>query len=218
MSPRSSFESPGGQSAGFTLLEILVAISIVAIVLTTVYGVFTSVSRAKERLEQDSEVYQRVRVIYDRLGREFRGVCPVGGPGQTGVFRTGRDADGNPTLEITTSATAQLGTQQTGIALVRYTLAPDREKPVGKSLFRTEQSALVSDEAIRETGAMRLAAEIDQLEWRFLVQGQWRNELDVAQDGLPLLVELTMTMTDARGEKLPFRSAFEVPNINWGRR
>ncbi|MHB8708061.1 MAG: prepilin-type N-terminal cleavage/methylation domain-containing protein [Desulfuromonadales bacterium] len=218
MSPRSSSEYPTGKSAGFTLLEILVAISIIAIVLTTIYGVFASVSRTKERLEQDGEVYQRVRIIYDRLGREFRGVCPVGGPEQKGVFRTGRDAEGNPTLEITTSATAQLGTQQTGIALIRYTLAPDREKPAGKSLFRTEQSALVSDELLKETGPMRLAAEIDQLEWRFLVQGQWRNELDVDQDGLPLMVELMLTLTDAQGQKLPFRSAFEVPNINWGRR
>jgi general secretion pathway protein J len=216
MSPRSSSDRLlSGQAAGFTLLEILVAISIVAIVLTTLYGVFASVSRAKERLDQDSEVYQRARVIYDRLGREFRGVCPVGGPAQKGVFRTGRDAEGNLILEITTSATAQLGLQQTGIALVRYTLAQDRENPTGKALFRTEQSALVSDEALREGGPMRLAVGIDQMEWRFLVQDQWLTDLDATRDGLPLMVELTLTMTDARGQTLPFRSAFEVPNIVW---
>ena len=216
MSPRSSSDRLlPGPAAGFTLLEILVAISIVAIVLTTLYGVFASISRAKERLEQDGEVYQRVRVIYDRLGREFRGVCPVGGPAQKGVFRTGRDADGNPILELTTSAAAQLGTQQTGIALVRYTLAQDRENPSGKALFRTEQSALVSDEAIRESGPMRLAVGIEQMEWRFLVQDQWLTDLDATRDGLPLLVELTLTMTDSQGQTLPFRSAFDVPNIVW---
>jgi len=215
MSPRSSSEHLSRPSAGFTLLEILVAISIVAIVLTTLYGVFASVSRAKDRLEQDGEVYQRVRVIYDRLGREFRGVCPVGGPAEKGVFRTGQDADGNPVLEITTSAAAQLGTQQTGIAMVRYTLAPDPESPSGKALFRTEQSALVSDETIRAAGPMRLAAGIAQMEWRFLIQDQWRRDLDATQDGLPLLVELTLTMTDSQGQTLPFRSAFDVPNIAW---
>jgi len=215
MSPRSFSERGRRASGGFTLLEILVAISIVAIVLTTVYGVFTSISGAKERLEKDGEVYQRARVIFDRLGRELRGACPVGGPEQQGVFRTGTDADGNPTLELTTSATAQLGVQQTGIALIRYTLAPDPETPSGRVLFRTEQSALINDETARQNGAMRLAAGVGQMEWRFLIQDQWRNELDAAQDGLPLLAELTLTMTDARGQKLPFRSAFELPDITW---
>ena len=187
----------------------------VALLLMTVYGVFNSVSRAKERLEADGEVYQRVRVIYDRLGREFRGVCPVGGPTQKGVFRAGRDADGNPTLELTTSAAAQLGAGQTGIALVRYSLAPDREKGSGKILLRTEQSALASDESLRATGPMRLAAGIEQMEWRFMIQDQWRNELDVARDGLPVLVELTLTMTIAGERATPFRSAFELPDIAW---
>ncbi|MCM2264529.1 MAG: prepilin-type N-terminal cleavage/methylation domain-containing protein [Desulfuromonadales bacterium] len=215
MSPRSCSELRERASGGFTLLEVLVAISIAAIVLTTVYGVFTSISGAKERLEKDGEVYQRARVVFDRLGRELRGVCPVGGPERKGVFRTGTDADGNPTLELTTSATAQLGVQQTGIALIRYTLAPDPENRSSRALFRTEQSALLSDEAIRQNGAIRLATGVDRLEWRFLHQDQWRDELDAAQDGLPLLAELTLTMTDARGEKLPFRSAFELPDITW---
>lgn len=214
-SDRSPGTAPARTCRGFTLLEILVAISIVAIVLTTVYGVFTSVSGAKERLEADGEIYQRVRVIYDRLGREFRGVCPVGGPGQKGVFRTGSDAAGNPILELTTSATAQAGARQTGIALITYTLAPDRDNPAGKVLYRSEQSVLVSDTAMRESGAMRLAAGIERMEWRFLVQDQWRSDLDVSQDGFPLQAEITLTMIDGRGGTLPFRSAFELPNIKW---
>lgn len=215
MSPRSSSERAARRCAGFTLLEILVAIAIAAIVLTAIYGVFASVSRAKERLDQDGEAFQRARVIFDRLGREFRGVCPVGGPDRRGVLRTGVDADGNPILELTTSATAQLGVRQTGIALIRYTLATDPENPAGKILYRSEQSALVNDEDLRQSGPMRLAAGIEQLEWRFLVGEQWLNRLDAEQAGLPLLAELTLTMTDARGGRLPFRSAFELPDITW---
>ncbi len=200
---------------GFTLLEILVAISIVALVLTTVYGVFASISGAKERLENDGEIYQRARVIFDRLGREFRGVCPAGGPEQQGIFRTGSDADGNPVLELTTSATTQLGLQQTGIALVRYTLAPDPEGSPGRALFRTERSAIANSPPAEGSGAMRLVAGISRLEWRFLVQGQWRNELNADQDGLPTLVEVSLTMADSRGQSLPFRSAFDLPDIVW---
>lgn len=215
MSRHSFSERPPRHSGGFTLLEILVAISIVALVLTAVYGVFTSISGAKQRLEHDGEVYQRARVIFDRLGRELRGICPIGGAEQKGVFRTGTDADGHAILELTTSATAQQGVQQTGIALIRYTLAPEPENGPGQSLFRSEQSALLRDEVSRENGAMRLATGVTRLEWRFLLQDEWHNELDVTRDGLPALVEVTLTMTDSRGQQLPFRSAFDLPDIVW---
>lgn len=215
MSRHSFSDRPASNSRGFTLLEILVAISIVALVLTAVYGVFASISGAKERLERDAEIYQRARVVFDRLGRELRGVCPIGGAEQKGVFRTGTDADGQAILELTTSATAQLGLQQTGIALIRYTLAPEPESAPGKSLFRTEQSALLRDDVPGENGAMRLATGVARLEWRFLVQGEWRSELDAARDGLPALVEVALTMTDSRGHPLHFRSAFDLPDIAW---
>lgn len=215
MSPRSCSERPTHRAGGFTLLEILVTISIVAIVLTSVYGIFISVSGARERLEKDGETYHRARVIFDRVGRELRGVSPVGGPEQHGVFRTGQDEGGNPTLEMTTSATAQLGLQQTGVALVSYSLADDIDKSGGKVLYRAEQAALVNDETLRQTGPMRLATGIEQLEWRFLFDEQWRNEWDAARDGLPQLVELTLTLTADRGQKLLFRSAFELPDLVW---
>lgn len=215
MSLRSCSERLRTDRRGFSLLEVMVAIGIVAIILTAVYGIFTSVSNARDRLEQDGELYHRVRVIFDRIGREFRGVCPVGGPERNGVFRTGQDASGHPILELTTSATVQSGLQQTGVALVRYALAPDPEQPGGTVLLRVEQSALVDDDTLRQAGPMRMATGIAQLEWRFLIDDQWHNELDAARDGLPLLVELTLTMIDARGEKHPFRSAFELPDIAW---
>lgn len=217
MSPRSCSKGRGQAAAGFTLLEILVAISIVALVLTTVYGVFASISAAKTRLEHDGELYQRARVIFDRLGRELRGVCPVGGPGQRGVLRAGPDGAGNPGLELTTSATAQLGVQQTGIALIRYTLGKDPEGGSERALFRSEQSALVSEEALRDSGPMRLASGVRELTWRFQVGDQWLAELDADRDGLPSLVEVTLTLTDSEGQPLAFRSAFELPDIVWSR-
>ncbi|RLC08469.1 MAG: hypothetical protein DRI57_23925, partial [Deltaproteobacteria bacterium] len=44
-------------SRGFTLIEILLAILISSLVLTSIYGVFSSVSRARNRLEAEGLVY-----------------------------------------------------------------------------------------------------------------------------------------------------------------
>ena len=217
ISPRSSSDAQRcAGSAGFTLIEVLVAVSIAAIVLTAIYGVFTAVSAAKIRLEADSEAYHRARIIFDRLGREIRGAVPIGGTDGRGVFRAGRDGDGRPFLELTTTAVAQQGEAATGIALIRYSLAEDRERPQGKDvLLRSERSALQSETATANTGQMRLAPGIEQLQLRFYNGTDWRDDWDARQGGLPRLVELSLAMVDVEGRSHRFFSAFDLPGIDW---
>jgi general secretion pathway protein J len=215
--PRScSEERRCAASAGFTLIEVLVAVSIAAIVLTSVYGVFTGVSSAKIRLEADSEAYHRARIIFDRLGREIRGAVPIGGTNGKGVFLAGLDGQGEPFLELTTTAVAQPGEGNTGIALIHYGLAEDRERPQGKNvLMRSEHSALQSEATSASAGMMRLAPGIEQLQLRFYTGSDWRSEWDASADGLPALVELSLAMIDSEGRSHRFFSAFELPGITW---
>ena len=217
ISPRSSSDAQrGAGSAWFTLIEVLVAVSIAAIVLTAIYGVFTAVSAAKIRLETDSEAYHRARIIFDRLGREIRGAVPIGGTDGKGVFRAGRDGDGRPFLELTTTAVAQQGEAATGIALIRYSLAEDRERPQSKDvLLRSERSALQSETTVANAGLMRLAPGIEQLQLRFSNGSDWRDDWDAGQDSLPRLVELSLAMVDVEGRSHRFFSAFELPGIDW---
>jgi len=194
---------------------VLVAVAIAAIVLTAIYGVFTGVSTAKTRLEADSEAYHRARIIYDRLGRELRGVVPIGGSDGRGVFRAGLDGSRRPFLELTTTAVAQHGEGTTGIALVRYSLAEDRERPQARDvLLRSERSALFSADAAGG-GLMRLAPGIEALQLRYSNGSDWRDEWDAAQEGLPRLVELSLAIVDAEGRTHHFVSAFELPGITW---
>jgi len=195
---------------------VLVAVSIAAVVLTAIYGVFASVSSAKTRLEADSEAYHRARIIFDRLGREIRGAAPIGGTDGKGVFRAGRDGAGNPFLELTTTAVAQQGEAATGIALISYSLAEDRERSTGKAvLLRSERSVLQSQTTPDSAGLMRLAPGIEQLQLRFFSGSDWRDDWDAKRDGLPALVELSLAMIDAEGRSHRFASAFELPGIAW---
>lgn len=216
-SPRCCSEQRAcSASAGFTLVEVLVAISMAAIVLTAIYGVFTSVSAAKTRLDADSEVYHSARVIFDRLGREIRGAAPAGGPNGKGVFQGGRDVRGYPFLELTTTAVAQQGEASTGIALIRYSLAEDRERPKsGSVLQRSERSALQGATAAELAGLLRLAAGIEELQLRFFSGSDWREEWDAGLDGLPAMVELSLAMLDSEGRSHRFASAFELSSIAW---
>jgi general secretion pathway protein J len=196
-----------GSSRGFTLVEIMVAVSIVTLLLTMVYGVVTSVTGASRRIEEDGESYHRARVIFDRIGREVRGAYRVSSNPRT-VFTGGETSEGEPFLELSTTSVTPAGGRLGGISLVRYQLQDDPEtEDDGKVLVRRE-APLLGD--VGDPGReYRLATGIDTMQWRFFSNGNWQDEW---VRGVPEMVELTLTMHIGEGI-IPFRTAFDVPRV-----
>jgi general secretion pathway protein J len=197
---------------GFTLVEVLVAISILAILLTSVYGIFSSVSLTRERLDADSAEYHRARVLFDRLGRELRGAYFQ--PRDLDLIFAGRSAAENAfELELTTTAVSPLSQTGSGIAKVHYLLVEDQEADSGGLvLMRSERPV---HEQIDEgtAGMMRLVPGIESLTLRFYANGQWQTAWDGRTSGLPALVEIALQLRTGDAEPTDFISAFEVPEV-----
>lgn len=193
---------------GFTLLEVLVAVTITALLLTAIYGVFTSVSGAKQRLEAEGESYHQARVLYDRLGRELRGTYWRQANSRT-RFIGGRTRDNYIFLELTTTAGTPFGGRRGGMSVVRYELRRDEEpqEPDTWVLMRNEYPTSDPDGPERE--GYRLATGIRELGLRFYKNGQWEEEWDAARDGLPQMVEVSIIMP-IEEQSVPFRSTFDV--------
>lgn len=197
---------------GFTLVEILVAISILAILLTSVYGIFSSVSMTRERLDADSAEYHRARVLFDRLGRELRGAYLQ--PRDRNLVFTGKAVDDRLVeLELTTSAVSPLSQMGSGIAKIRYLLVEDSEDETGGLvLMRSEHP--VHESPDKETaGMMRLVPGIESMSLRFYADGQWQPAWDGRTSGLPELVEIALQLSTAGEEPIDFISAFEIPMV-----
>jgi len=54
-------------SSGFTLLEILIAIFIVAVILSTIYASYTGTLRVVEETESQAEIYRMARIAMERI-------------------------------------------------------------------------------------------------------------------------------------------------------
>ncbi|MCD4689521.1 MAG: prepilin-type N-terminal cleavage/methylation domain-containing protein [Desulfuromonadaceae bacterium] len=189
---------------GFTLIEMLVAVTVSALLLTTTYGIVTSVSRTRDRLSSDGEGFHLARVINERLARELRGAYYS--PTSAGsLFAGGLDESGAPFLQLaTTAATPASG--GSGIVVVRYRLADDGEGE--KVLLRDEYP--LNSQLPSEGPEQRLAAGINNLQLRFRSGGDWQPDWrSTEQGGLPDLVELTLTVKGADG-LLPFLTAIEL--------
>lgn len=80
--PAPQGDTCGGQATGFTLLEALIAMAILAVIMTFVYLSFFTAFRAKSYVERRNEVYQVGNQIMFHLKRElssaFLDVTPAG--------------------------------------------------------------------------------------------------------------------------------------------
>jgi len=57
--------------AGFTLLEILVAMAILTIVLSTLYAAFTKTLAEMNQVESEGDMYQMARITLERMQEDL---------------------------------------------------------------------------------------------------------------------------------------------------
>jgi general secretion pathway protein J len=207
------FKTPRPAERGFTLIEILVAISILAIVLSSVYGIFTSVSGARERLDADSADYHRARVVFDRLGRELRGAYFQSSNPDL-VFAGGADSPSVLEFELTTTAVTPISQTGSGIANVRYLLTEDAEEGrEGLVLMRRERPVHEPASPNDTSDMMRLVPGVEAMSLRFFHDGRWQTRWDGATSGLPELVEISLQFLGREKDGVRFVSAFDVPDV-----
>lgn len=126
------------RSRGFTLLEILMAISIFAIVISLAYGSYRATFRIIDSTESQMEIYNKGRIAMDRLSSDL-GSLYLG----TSGFLQGkpqnlgnREAD---SIRFTSTAHLVLNRkeQPAGYATIRYTVEEDPETK-GLRLYRRD--------------------------------------------------------------------------------
>jgi len=189
---------------GFTLVEVLLAVLIGTLVLTSVYGVFSSVSRARNRLEAEGNLYHQARIFFDRIGGELGSLrfVPLG---EKAVFTSGTTLEGGTFLEFNTELVSPNLQQQGGISRVRYEI---REQEEGAALLRSEQ-ALLADLAPSEP--LLFIAGVKTFQARYFSQGGWQDSWSRRKP--PQLIEITLEL-EIDGRLIPFRSSFVLPEVS----
>ena len=186
-------------AAGFTLLEILVAITLTSVLLTSIYGVFSTTSDAQARVEQRGEALHLARVLIARLDRELLGLA-LENLNQQAALSGGKNDLSEPYLELLSNS----GSHQNGLVKISYRLGPDSDgKP---TLWRTEQIANSPDKGNEEF----LAHGIEELTFTFFDGRDWREDWNTLTGGRPKLVRATLKMAEA-ADMSPLTGTFDLP-------
>ncbi len=188
---------------GFTLIEVLLAILIGSLVLTSIYGIFTSVSNARNRLEAEGASYHQLRIFFDRIGGELRSLRRAATQQQP-ALSSGKTLDGEPYFEFSTELVSPLLKQHGGLSRVRYELRSDGELA---TLYRSEQ-VLLADLAASE--ALPFVDGLKSFQVRYFSAGNWLEDWSNASP--PQLLEIFLEV-EVEGQTVPFRSSFVLPEI-----
>ena len=221
------------EERGFTLLEILIAIFMLALVVSAVFGAFSGTFKVVNETEVQEEIYATARVALERISEDLASVCggslSKGEQPQTGATRqrflfVGEDHqvdDKNAdTLRFLSSAhlSFKAGHQVEGPAEIRY-YTEYREETDDLALYRSDTLDYLEGPENGQ-GGLLLCEGLKWLDFIYYDRdGEAHNTWDTTQSSgmaqLPSRVEITLGFENAISPENPlqFMTGVALPPI-----
>lgn len=208
--PKKNARAMGMNGAGFTLIEIMLAVSILAMVIATIFTSFRIGINAWEKGESKIKAFQTRRAVNSLIYREIKSAYPYTiTPGELDTHSKYNAFFGESDSLKFVSYASTTG-RNTGLSLIEIWSEKD------EGLFIGEREALVSnlsdlnDIDLRDEDiAVSACSEIKKISFRYFErnnndeEGEWLNSWDPKdkKERLPLFVEILLVYTDNNDEE-----------------
>jgi prepilin-type N-terminal cleavage/methylation domain-containing protein len=209
---------------GFTLVEVLIAVFILGVVLTTVYAAYTGTFRMVKISTSENEIYNMGRMTMQRMIQDFNTVVPYAGKFEWTMRRTALGNRSFPRLTFTSNVNLELNDriEPAGIRTIDYFVDEDRERD-GIVLLRSEtirRDKHPDDLRDLKKSAFPLCRRLHSIVFRFYdTKGNdyetWDStgDRDVQKHRAPALVaiELYLVNPDNRDHSYKFMTKIYLP-------
>ena len=195
-------------AGGFTLVEILTAITILAIVMTLVYSAFGRTADTIQRVSTRADVQHKARVIFSRITEEIVAADWEAGNTRT-IFVGNNGLVGNRsvgTLRFSSRSHVQIRpeTAESDLNLIAYWLSN------GALLRREERNLLSLTDRTVETE--ELTQGVAGFDLRYWDGQEWQDAWDASKrKNLPAAVLVELSLETAEGPTERFVSMVTVP-------
>ncbi len=208
--------------AGFTLLELMLAIAILALILVMIAGSFNAVIHSKVQGEARLDVDRQGRAILWQLANELRGAAQTIAPNppcDVLLVGLGQMGSGMPVDAITVS-TLSAGHRRSisGIdaeEVVSYTVTPNPQVRGWYVLYRNQRSALMGMDGPFPTPPTELADNVVGLHIKYFNGGDWLESWDStaipAPAQLPVAVSIDLLLGTGHGNNMEFSTEVVLP-------
>ena len=204
---------------GFTLIEIMLALALMAFLTSLLWGTFAQTAKVKKRIEQAQDRTHTVRVALMRMSREIEMAFvsaseAIGTQDRRTMFSGVSHAEFDE-LRFSWFGHLRFRADQAegDTALVSYFAQPDPDDSLLTNIMRRETRRLESQDVKLIPGETYiLCPAISRLKFAYYdyKQKDWREEWDTTKaDGqtyLPTQVRISLTVLDERGMPITFTS------------
>jgi prepilin-type N-terminal cleavage/methylation domain-containing protein len=215
----ASQDSPSGKNecSGFTLVEVLVTLGLLALVMAMVYGSLWSTVDGITRIEGRTDREQAARILLEMMNRELRSALLTSDDER--LYFLGQDGTANdlPADRLTWVQAAHLKLHpdllETETAEVSYWLESDADGNV--FLYRREDASRDGDPEAGG-GIYRLSDAVVGLDFEFYGPQGWTHEWDSRRNKvLPRVVQISLFLPaespDPEAEPIEIRSLVDIP-------
>ena len=194
--------TPAGRSraAGFTLVELLVALAIFAVITALSYRSLAALLDSREALEKDSRKWRDVALFVGRFERDVNAVVPRLATGPSGTALSPVSS----LLDLGGATSKGLAITRSGALLNQNALAAPQRVAYRFLEGKVERLAWsAADAAPRlDPTATPVLEAVRSLEFRFLVANDWRPDFGLPGSGITLPAAVEVAVTLESGERI----------------
>ncbi|GJM17264.1 MAG: hypothetical protein DHS20C13_25910 [Thermodesulfobacteriota bacterium] len=210
---------------GFTLIEVLLAVFIASIVMAVLYASFFQIIKAKDKVEEELELYHEARVIFSKMTRDIVTAFPRGSvnsdsPNSVSDFFIGSQENNFSTLTFTSlSRTPTPDAKESDQTEISYYLEPTEDDPELFALMRRDDPTIGTDEGgsqypiserivgftVSYLGEEYLTSENQELAF------EWNSS---ETSSLPTAVNVNIVLRSPRGDDIEFNSLILIPVVD----
>jgi general secretion pathway protein J len=203
---------------GFTLIEMMLAIGVLALILTMLASSFNTIAHSKVHAEGRLMVDREGRALLWQLTKELRNAVQTPyTQSNVALLGNGRMGNGAPIDTITMSTFSgghrRAITGMTPETIVTYNLTPNPDQQGWYMLQRSQQSGLLTNTVAQQS--MVLADNILSLHFRYFDGQKWDESWDSSSmprgTQLPIAVAIQIQMAAPGGRVMDFATQVTVP-------
>jgi general secretion pathway protein J len=211
------------RQSGFTMLELLVSLAIVAGMMTLLWGSFSLTVHSKRRVEAIEERYHQIRLAMNRMAREIS-MAYLSKNDQPAALkpRTQFVAQRNSSVdELLFSGLAHVSLKENAKecdqSLIKYYGAPDPDDRSVTNLMRRETRRLGVEHPGEDGAAYIMLEDIEELHFEFYddQNKEWKDtwnttSADGQPDRLPPKVRIELTVRGETGKEITFKTETRI--------
>ena len=206
---------------GFTLIEVLVAVAILAVVATLLFASFRQSFGTTERVSLDAVPFDQARGVFEIVGKELSSTVWSAANAKS-VFLGQEKTESARRLDeltFTTDAHARVVPDATETRRAQVTYFLDPSGPQGAyRLVHQEETNLLSETA-GSIQAVALAEHVSEFHLEYYDGATWRQKWDAkAEFRIPRAVRVTVVFSapGGSGVERAFTTIFTLPNVVLG--